>query len=264
MRIMGTQLTRSSDRSSCQRILTMDLNMRRVAAKFVPRLLTQEQKTLVWLCARIWKIRLKVTQTFFLRSSRAMKVGAMGMTLRPNELRANGKRPLHRDWKKQDKWGQMWKWCSLFFFDVQGIVHREFIPPGQTVNQEFYLEVLRRLRENVQRKRSELWRSGDWFLHHDNVPIHTALSVTRYLASLEWTVVPHPPYSPDLAPCDFFLLQTMKKTLKGQRFATVEVKTALQEALNNIKLQQFQRCFTRWEKRLDKCIASNGEYFEGD
>jgi len=51
----------------------------------------------------------------------------------------------------------------FFFFDVRRIVHREFIPPGQTVNQEFYLEVLRRLIENVRRKRPELWRSGDWF-----------------------------------------------------------------------------------------------------
>jgi len=152
-----------------------------------------------------------------------------------------------------------------FFFDVRGIVHREFIPPGLTVNQEFYLEILRRLRENVRRKRPELWRSGDWFLHHDNAPAHTALSVTRYLASLGWTVVPLPPYSQDLAPCDFFLFPTMRKTLKGKRFATVEeVNTASQKALNNIKLQQFQRCFTQWEKRLDKCIASNGEHFEGD
>ena len=62
---------------------------------------------------------------------------------------------------------------------------------------------------------------------------------------------------------DFFLFPTMKKTLKGRRFANLEeVKTASQKALNNIKLHQFQRCFTQWEKRLDKCIASNGEYFE--
>jgi hypothetical protein len=53
--------------------------------------------------------------------------------------------------------------------------------------------------------------------------------------------------------------------MKGKKFATVEqVKTASQEALNSIKLQRFQRCFTQWEKRLDKCIASNGEYFEMD
>ena len=89
--------------SSCQRILTVDLNMRCVAAKFVPRLLTQDQKTLVWLCARSWKIRLKVTQTFFLRSSRATKVGAMGTTLRPNKLRANGRCPLHRDRKSKTR-----------------------------------------------------------------------------------------------------------------------------------------------------------------
>jgi len=82
----------------------------------------------------------------------------------------------------------------------------------------------------MQRKRPELWRSGDWFLHHDNAPAHTALSVTWYLASLGWTTVPHPSYSPDLAPCDFFLFLTMKKTLKEKRFATVEeVKTASQE-----------------------------------
>ena len=93
-------------------------------------------------------------------------------------------------------------------------MHREFVPPGQTVNHEFYLAVLRRLRENLRRKRPELWRSGDWFLHHNNAPAHTALSMTRYLPSLRWTVVPHPPYSPDLAPCDFFLFLTMKKHSK--------------------------------------------------
>jgi len=56
----------------------------------------------------------------------------------------------------------------------------------------------------------------------------------------------------------------MKKQLKGKRFATVEeVKTASQEARNKIKLHQFQRCFTQWEKRLDKCIASNEEFLKG-
>jgi hypothetical protein len=56
----------------------------------------------------------------------------------------------------------------------------------------------------------------------------------------------------------------MKNTLKRKRFAAVEeVKIALQDALT-IKHQQFQRCFTQWEKILDKYIASNGEYFEGE
>ena len=84
---------------------------------------------------------------------------------------------------------------------------------------------LKRLRENLRSKRPELWRSGDWFLHYNNAPAHTAFSVTRYLASLGWTVVPHPPYSPALAPCDLFLFPTVKETLKRKRFATVEEVT---------------------------------------
>ena len=115
------------------------------------------------------------------------------------------------------------------------------------------------IERKFRRKQPEIFRLGDWFLHHDKSPAHTAL------ASLGWTVVPNPPYSPDLVPCDFFLFPTMKKTLKGKRFATVEeVKTVSQEAQNNMKLQQYQRCLTLCEKKLDNFIASNGEYFEGD
>jgi hypothetical protein len=76
------------------------------------------------------------------------------------------------------------------------------------------------------------------------------------LASLGWVVVPRPPYSPDLAPCDFLLFPTMKRTLQGKRFDTVEeVKTTSQEALNNNKLQQFHRCFTQCHIHLEN------EYF---
>jgi len=49
-------------------------------------------------------------------------------------------------------------------FDANGIVHKEFVPPGQTVNQKFYLEVLKRLRDSVRKKRPETWSSGNWFL----------------------------------------------------------------------------------------------------
>jgi len=60
---------------------------------------------------------------------------------------------------------------------ISGIVHKEFVPPGQTANKQFYLEVLKRLRDSVRKKRPEIWSSSDWFLHHNNAPAHTALSV---------------------------------------------------------------------------------------
>jgi len=128
----------------------------------------------------------------------------------------------------------------ICFFDAKGIVHSEFVPTGRTVNQVFYLGVLKRLRNSVRRKRPEMWQSGDWFFHHDNAPAHTAISVTAFMARNGMAVLPHPPYSPDMAPSDFFLFPRMKRNLKGKRFADVEeVKRKTTEALADIKVDEF-------------------------
>jgi outer membrane lipoprotein-sorting protein len=80
----------------------------------------------------------------------------------------------------------------LFFFLIRGIVHKEFVPPGQIVNGKFYWKVSRRLRENVRRKRPETWNNGDWFLDHDNAPAHTSLVVREFLTKKNMTTVPFP------------------------------------------------------------------------
>jgi len=89
-------------------------------------------------------------------------------------------------------------------FDIQGIVHKEFETPGQTVNGKFYCEVLKWLREGIRRKRPDKWKKNNWFLHHDNAPAHTSLVVRQFLTSKNITVILHPhPYSPDLAHATF-------------------------------------------------------------
>ena len=144
-------------------------------------------------------------------------------------------------------------------------MHKEFVPPGQTVNHQFYLKVLKRLHDSVWTKRPEMWSSSDWFLHHDNAPVHTSLSVQQFLAKNNMMVIPHPPYSPNLAPCDFFLLPRMKGQMKGERFANVsKVKKKTLEVFKNISTEEFQKCFQQWEKSWYKYIKSKGEYFEGD
>ena len=111
------------------------------------------------------------------------------------------------------------------FFDASGVVYHEYLPERSTVNQTYYIEVLKRLRDAILWKRPELWGSGDWFLHHDNAPAHSALRTCEFLAKHLITVLPHPPYSPDLAPCDFFLFPKLKRPLKGRRFETIpEIK----------------------------------------
>jgi len=97
----------------------------------------------------------------------------------------------------------------IYLFDLEGIVHWEFVPPGMTVNADFYCDVLRRLRENVRPKRPQKWQNKNLIIHHDNAPAHRSFKVSQFLAKNNMTVVPHPPYSPDLAPCDFPLLQAV-------------------------------------------------------
>jgi len=110
----------------------------------------------------------------------------------------------------------------IAFFDIDGPVHHEFVPTGQTVNKEFYKTVLQRLRDVVRRHRPENWRSGNWILHHDNAPAHRAVTTNEFLAKHNIPSLPRPPYSPDLAPCDFFLFPQLKKTMKGRRLDYVE------------------------------------------
>jgi len=77
------------------------------------------------------------------------------------------------------------------------------------------------------------------------------------------TVVPHLPYSPDLAPRDF-LFPKLKMTLKGQRFQTEEIQAESQAILNTLQENDFQECFKNWQHRWNHCQASEGDYFEGD
>jgi histone-lysine N-methyltransferase SETMAR len=91
------------------------------------------------------------------------------------------------------------------FFDMEGIVHCEYVPQGQTVNQQFYLQVLKRLRLAVSRKRTQKRAAGAWVLHYDNAPAHTTHSIQVFLANHGIPAVQQPPYSPDMAPCDFVL-----------------------------------------------------------
>ena len=117
----------------------------------------------------------------------------------------------------------------------------------------------------MRRKRSEAWTNNTWMLHHDNAPAHASLLIREFLMKHETTVVPQPPYSPDLTPADFFLVPKLKSALKGRRFLTVEEKEENSiKDLRAIPQNKFQDAFQNWKKRWARCIESGGEYFEGD
>ena len=153
----------------------------------------------------------------------------------------------------------------IVFFDIKGIIHFEFLPLGQTVNQYVFKEILRHLMRLVRDKRRDLWENNAWVLHHDNAPVHSALSIRQFLAERNVPTLEKPPYSPDLAPCDFFRFPKLKGVIKGTRFPDVEaIKRAVTTELRRIPEEAFRGCIEAWNKKMDKCVRLEGNYFEGD
>jgi hypothetical protein len=142
-------------------------------------------------------------------------------------------------------------------------VHKECVPPGQTVNHAFYKDVLEWIRKQVQWVRRDI--ADDWVLQHDNAPAHTALSIREFLAKKNIPVLPHHLYSPDLAPCDFCLFPKLKSKLKGHNYGTMEnIQKIVTDELNTLTENDFQYCCAQWKKRFNHCVTSQGSYFEGD
>ena len=87
--------------------------------------------------------------------------------------------------------------------------------------------------------------------------------VVKSLASEKVKVLNHPPYSPDLSPCDFFLFPRLKKILSGNRYTRSSLGSAIYQCLQQIPKEDYLSAFCNWVKRLQKCVSVKGGYFEG-
>jgi hypothetical protein len=84
---------------------------------------------------------------------------------------------------------------------------------------------------------------------------------TEKIEELGFILAPQPPYSPDLAPCDFVLFGYLKQHLEGKHFTKEDrVITAVREVSDKIPLQTFQNVMDDWQYRLRRCIQLGGEY----
>jgi histone-lysine N-methyltransferase SETMAR len=191
--------------SSCQRILSEELQMKRVTAKFVPHVLTADQKQSRVDACRELKEHLEIDPHLFSKVITGGKSWCYTYDPETKQQSCKWKSSNSPCPKKARRVKSNVKTMLISFFDANGIVHSEFVPNGETVNQAFYLQVLKHLRDAVRWKRLELWQIREWWLHHDNTPAHKALCVQQFLTKNGMTQLLHPPYLPDLAPCDFFL-----------------------------------------------------------
>ena len=156
------------------------------------------------------------------------------------------------------------KLLMIPFFDSTSIIYMHWVPTEQTVNKEYYVEVLREFRKRFLGKRPVLFKSGQWHFHRDNTPVHNSILVTDYLTKMGIKTVLHPPCSPGLAPCDFWLFPKLKEKRWGCRYETIEeMKETLTKVIDTLTQGNFHGPFQKLLIRY-KCIAARGYYFEGD
>ena len=163
-------------------ILTSNLQMTRVCAKFIPKLLGAEQK----------KLRLEIAQdnlemannddTMPKKVITGDKSWVYGYNPETKQQYSQWKRPDEPRPKKARQSRSNVKSMLIVFFDREGIVHHKYAPTGQKINKEYYVQILKRLREVVRRKRPHFWSSGDWLLHLDNTPAHSSNHVQQFLS----------------------------------------------------------------------------------
>ena len=153
------------------------------------------------------------------------------------------------------------KLLMIPFFDSTGMIYMHWAPTGQTVNKEYYVEVLREFRKRFHRKSPALFKSGQWHFHLDNALVHNSILVTDYLTKVGIKTVPHCLYSRDLAPCDFWLFPK----LRGCCYETIEqMKDAVTKVIDTLTQEDFHGAFEKLLERYNKCIEAGGDYFERD
>jgi len=177
LRMISSEL--NLNRFTVHQILRQDLGMRNVCAKMVPKKLTTEQKANQRDACLDLLDRLEREPEFFSR----VITGDESWILEYDPKTKRQSREWHTEISPRPKKSRMSKSkiksMLICCFDSQGIVHKEFVPPGQIVNQTFYREVLERLKKMVARVRPGI--APTWMLHHDNAPCHTEASINEFL-----------------------------------------------------------------------------------
>ena len=147
---------------------------------------------------------------------------------------------------------------DCYFFGAEGVIQREFSLKA-TLNAELYVGVFGRLLKRIGRVKTAKFQSSEWFLLPHNAPSHNTAIVKKFLGNRNVAVLHHPPYSPDLAPANYFLFPKLKVSLKGRHFQTFEeIQCAVTRELNNISKTAFLEGMKKLKERANRCIEQGG------
>ncbi len=195
------------------------LCMTKLAARWVPRLLTDSMKNMRAECCRELLYLYKANPNDFL--SRVVTGEEMWLHHWDPETKQASMQWQHVGSpppKKARTQPSAGKVMATIFWDVEGILLIDYLPKKTTITGNYYVEVLRKLHQAIKDKRRGKL-SRNILLLHDNAPAHSAKVTQAALKECKFQQLRHPAYSPDLAPSDFYFFRLLKKSLHGRRFS---------------------------------------------
>lgn len=144
------------------------------------------------------------------------------------------------------------------WWGVHGIVYWELLPQNSTITAEVYCAQLQKLKAQLSTDRPE--HEKVYFLH-DNARPHIAKSVRKKLAEFDWELLPHPPYSPDLAPSDYHLFRSLSNHLRDTHFENeAQVKTFIDHFFKSQPTEFYSNGIHSLATRWQQVVDNDGSY----
>ncbi len=124
------------------------------------------------------------------------------------------------------------------FWDAHSIIYIDYFENRKSINSYYYIELLARLKDNIAKNWWHMKKKKIVF-HRINAPYHKSMKTMAKLNKLGFNLLPHQPYSPDLAPSNYWLFADLKKMLQGKRFGSNEEVLVATEAYFEAKDKSF-------------------------
>ena len=145
------------------------------------------------------------------------------------------------------------------WWDWKGVIYYELLERKETVHAEIYVQQMLRLHTAIQEKRN-VGRHGV-LLQHDNARPHIANMTKMATKKLGYEVLPHPPYSPDLALSDYQLFRSISNSLRGVSFNDdMELRTWLDEFFESRPPDFYRQGIEKLVERWEEVINNDGNY----
>lgn len=248
---------------SVQSIIKNNLEMSKVSARWVPKNLTPDMKKTRKLISEDLLQRLQSNPEAFL--ARVVTQDETWVHHFDPETKEQSKQWKHKSSPPPRKFklsSSAGKVMASVFWDSQGVLLIDYLAKGETITGNYYARLLKTLRDKIKEKRRGKLSKGILLLH-DNASAHTSQIAIATAQDCGFEILPHPPYSPDLAPSDFYLFPKLKFELKGKHFANDDdVIAAVEIFLESQSENFFMDGLVKLEKRWTRCIEHNGDYFE--